>query len=116
MHEGPQRARSPERPLHKDVKGKCHCVGDPKVLEVQELWDICQGELHTGSGTSPKARSVSTPDKDDKIWSLPCWVSVLLWSHISSLCPDSSLMERYMLYHGVLEVCNLLFDFSRACN
>jgi hypothetical protein len=48
--------------------------------------------------------------------SLPCWVSVLLWSHISSLCPDSSLMERYMLYHGVLEVCNLLFDFSRACN
>lgn len=28
------------------------------MLGMPELWDICQGELHTGSGVSLKERSV----------------------------------------------------------
>lgn len=32
------------------------CIGDAKMLEIPEPCDICQGMLHTGSGTSPKER------------------------------------------------------------
>jgi len=37
------------------VKVKPGCLGDPKMLEMPELWAACQGELLTGSGTSPRS-------------------------------------------------------------
>ena len=30
----------------------------PKMLEMPELWDTCQGKLLTGNGTSPRERSL----------------------------------------------------------
>lgn len=43
----------PERPLC-----EADCAVDPKMLEVPELLDTRQGELHTGSGSSLRERSV----------------------------------------------------------
>ena len=34
-----------ERPLCETVNMKSDFNGDPKVLEMLELWDSCQGEL-----------------------------------------------------------------------
>lgn len=38
------------------LKWNLGCIRNPKILEMSESWDICQGELHTGSGTSPRGR------------------------------------------------------------
>lgn len=50
----------PERPLNEAV----NYVGDPKVLEMSRPWDGCQGELHIGSGTSPREVLSSAGWKD----------------------------------------------------
>lgn len=36
------------------VEEKCVLSGDPEMLEMPEVSDLCQGELQTRSGTSPK--------------------------------------------------------------
>ena len=36
------------------------------MLEMPESWDTCQGELLTGSGTSPRERSVLQSTKEVK--------------------------------------------------
>jgi hypothetical protein len=39
-------------------KGNLGCLGDSKILEIPDPEDIWQGKLLTGSGTSPRERSV----------------------------------------------------------
>lgn len=52
------------RPLHKAVKNRSlDCRGDPRGLELPALWDVCQGELQTGRGDSPRERSAWQSDK-----------------------------------------------------
>lgn len=34
------------------------CSGDPRVLEMPELWDMCWGEMHTGCCSGPKERDI----------------------------------------------------------
>ena len=34
------------------------CLGDPKWLQMPQLWDTCQGELLTGSRTNIRERSI----------------------------------------------------------
>lgn len=49
----------PERPLYETVEAKPGL--DPRIFEAPELWDVFQGELQTGSGTSPAERRVLQP-------------------------------------------------------
>ena len=40
------------------------------MLEMPELWNICQGELRTGVGTSPRERSVLWSTKLNRVGDL----------------------------------------------
>lgn len=40
------------------MKVKPSCMGDHKMLEMPELWAICQRESHTGSRLSPRERKM----------------------------------------------------------
>lgn len=51
LYEGQERAGGYERPLHETES-------ELKMLEMPELLDICQGELHMESGMSPRERDV----------------------------------------------------------
>lgn len=95
-------------------KWSLDCVWSPKMLEVPEFWDIYQEELH--GGVSPRDRSVSdaaklegqshvgplTSDMDHRIWSMACWLSVLLWLSIFSPSPYSSLPNRWCIFWVIL--------------
>ena len=59
------------------------CDGETWIAleEMPELCDTCQGELLTGSGTSPRERSV-TVNQDERSWRSeedpgPVWSAVL---------------------------------------
>jgi hypothetical protein len=73
------------------------------MLGMSEPWAVCQGEVHTGSRTSPRERSVLRSTKLDGVKDLKNHLSpsietefqdlefalpglVFLWSSISSLC------------------------------
>lgn len=98
------------------------------MFEVPELGDICQGELHTGSGTSPRQRCVvgskleaerhlspvewksQTSDMklQDLVLALLVWG--LLWSGIPqppSTCPLG--VAVCILGHSMLEVYKFAF-------
>lgn len=73
-------------------------VGDPRMLEMPEPWDACQGELLiVNHPEREKCAAVNKAgrrleESNNRIWSLPCWVSFLLWSSVSSLCSLCSLL------------------------
>lgn len=50
MNGGPERSK--QRKWSRD------CGRDTKELEVPESGDVCQGELHAGSGTSSRETSI----------------------------------------------------------
>jgi hypothetical protein len=51
-------------------------------------------------------RRALTSDMECGVWSLLCWISVLLWSCFSSLCSFlPSRMMMYTLYYSMLELC-----------
>lgn len=79
------------------------CIGDLKMLEMLGSWDVCQRELQTVEAVQERdlrcsqqrwrSRESEEPfdiRHGDAVWSLPCWVSVLLWSNVSLLCSLSS--------------------------
>lgn len=84
-----------------------------------------------GTSTSPRGISVLwlaklkeqnhvcplTRDMELKICNLSCWVNVLLWLSISSLCSDFPFeIVMYILCYFMLGVYNLLFYFTRRYN
>lgn len=50
LHEGPERARSPKRPLHEAMKVKPELHWNLRMLEASEPCATCQGKLHTRNG------------------------------------------------------------------
>lgn len=72
FHEGPERIGGCERPLHEAAKVQ----RNSKMSEMPECWDICQGELHPGSGSSSRqgraapSESSSTLDRELNSWVL----------------------------------------------
>ena len=92
-------------------------------IEVAELWDVCQGELQEGSGTVPTEKCVAvsrsqepakpvTSDRDlqeVELTLLLFSLAVVQYLLIMSLfIPFGIIM--YILC--MLEVCNLLFEFT----
>lgn len=83
------------------------------MLEIPEPWDIFKEELHAWSETTLGERerereralifagikagkmelSKLFDIRHETTGSLPCQVSIFLWSSISLFCPDSSLLE-----------------------
>lgn len=45
-----------------------------------ELWDIVQGDLQRGSGTSSRGGGVLTLNIELQDLDLPCWFLVLFWN------------------------------------
>jgi hypothetical protein len=95
------------------------------MLEVLESCDTCSRKLLTGSGTSPRERSLLQSIKIEGIgnlksilhqtWkcivrSLPSWFLVLLWSSISSLC-SFLCFGMVMSIHWKYVICFFNFDF-----
>ena len=124
--------RSCVNPRHWNKKlSSWNCLGYHKMLEMSETWDTCQGKLLTGSGTSSReqslwlvnARSANSSQQGWKeleiwrafdifdvrqirVWSLPKWSSVLLWSSISSLWCFGMVM--YILWCWKYVICFLI--------
>jgi hypothetical protein len=92
------------------VKVKPGCLGDPKMLEMPELWAACQGELLTGSGYSPRSVLQSTKLKgvgDLKFSQLGFSLTLAQYFLIMvPFLPFGMLID--ILCHYVLEVCDPL--------
>jgi len=81
-----------------------------------ELWGTCQGALLTGSGTSPRDRSISQSTKltsDMEMKNLEFAQKVSVFFVISSLSPSlCSGMVTYIPCHDILEADDLSFYFD----
>lgn len=98
------------------------------MLEMPERWDTCQGELLSGSGTSPGERSVlhSTQlrrvelcralTSDMEMQSLELAQRVLSLALVQGFLPVLPFfpfrMLMYVVCHCLLNICDLLFYFD----
>jgi hypothetical protein len=65
------------------------------MLEIQESWDICQGEKHTGHGTSTRERCILQTEKPVGQSYLNFYIRhvatrhclAVIWSHFGSVFP-----------------------------
>lgn len=58
LNQGPERARSLDRPSYGVVKLKPEFQWRPQMLKMPALWDICQVDLYTGCRTSLESLGV----------------------------------------------------------
>ena len=104
------------------------CLGDSKMLEMPEPWDLLRRAANR-EWNQPKRKKCAAVNKaerswrseerfdirhGDAVWSLSSWLSVCLWSSISLPCllPYVLGVVMYILYHYMLKVCDMLFDFD----
>lgn len=71
------------------------------MVELLEFWDVCQGEMHSGCGTSPREKhvAVSKDGREEPPSPLSSGIElqglelILFWSGISSIFLHSFLLE-----------------------
>lgn len=100
-----------------------YILGDPKMLEMPESWDICWRKLLTGSGTIPwegsvlpstqlkgvgALKNILTLDMEMR-FEIPDGFLVLFWSSISTFASLCIGMVMHILCHYMLEVCVFFF-------
>ena len=99
------------------------CLGDSKMLEMPELFDNSREELLTGSGTSPRERSVlqstklieagdlnagQTIARKCRVWGWPDVFGLALVQYFLAMIPCLCLgMIMYILSHYMMGVCDL---------
>ena len=121
-----------ERPLCEAVRRSLECLGDPKILEMLGLGDACQEKLLTGSGSSPRGRSMLSVDKDERSWrSEECFdirhgdmevefallaFSFGLAQYFITILPFLHCGMAMYLWHCMLKICDLLYDFEETLN
>lgn len=114
----------PERPLREAVKAN---PGTPMMMEMPESWDTCWGELLTGSGTSPRERSVLLSTKLKGVGALKSTLESVVETEFG-VCPACfkacfgpvfSMFPFlpygtavYILWHSMLEISDLVFYFD----
>lgn len=87
---------------------------DPRMLEIPAPWGICQGELYSDRGTSPRERSVLRFDTELEWQDLEFALMglVLLWSSIYSLFSPPSLLAWWCALcaavYWKLVICSLI--------
>lgn len=86
-----------ERSLWEALKAKPGLPWDPKMSEMQELWDTYWGKLLTGVETTQKKevwklkgvgnlKYIGYQTWGFTVWNFPGWSLVWFWSSISSIC------------------------------
>lgn len=94
------------------------------MVELLEFWDVCQGEMHSGCGTSPREKHVAV-SKDGReeppsplssgielqgLELAALGVDLVLVRYFLNIPPFFSFgMVMYILCHCTLKICTFLF-------